>query len=65
MLVLLRDCWIKKKRPLGDAGSFRCVWPVREELLEGGERCPAVLSREFRWTDHVRSTKQETFLSGV
>lgn len=50
---------------VGDARSLRCVWPVREIVLEGGESCPAVQSRDFRWTDHVYCMKQETFLSGV
>lgn len=34
---------LDKKRPLGNAGSFRCVWPVGEKLF-GLERrlssCP-------------------------
>lgn len=34
-------------------------------LLDEGEGRPAVLSREFRRTDHVNCMKQETFLSGV
>lgn len=57
------SCWriVGYRRPRG----FRCVWPVREVSLEGEESCPAVLSRKFRWTNHVYCVKQEPFLSGI